>query len=205
MGTYVSSIFGVNRTIGHSSVNILCENEWELYKTQIGELDQNLTVILDDRRHLDLITTKSNVLAQFSGLIENTFLGCKEVISRDIHDDFVEAIVKRVEQIVLFDYSSKVHHPDQTIKMFRFTEDTGRDRQTNMIFVMVIRIAHVRAELTDDEEEAMIKWESCLRLRMHSHVTESVSPAPNCEIQLRNNLPIKPDSKQETYALLNAL
>ena len=154
-------------------VSTKCNNEWNRYNDTIGNCKPDWDIILDDSRHINANTTATEFSAHTSNMIENVFLGCKEMLSREVHDQFVEIITKRVAEITQYDWEHCDKDPfNQVIKLFRSTEDLLMDRKTEMLFVMVIRITRT----------ASAKWESCLKLQLRSHkiippaVTEPARP-----------------------------
>ena len=161
--------------LGQTSVRALCDSEWNLYTQHIDEHgskhdEQQWEMILDDLRHLAIETTSPEISANFTDVVENILLGCKEVISREIHDQFVEIIVRRVKEIIELDSETTNL---QVIKLFRSTEDTQRNRETCMVFVMAIR--YTKRQEVGEEDITMvtpptIRWESCFRIRLHSHL-----------------------------------
>jgi len=157
-----------------SNVSAVCKSEWDKYKGEIaGKPDWD--IILDDFRPIDVYTTASQFSSHFSDMIENLFLGCKEMVSREIHEQFVEIIKKRTEEITQYDWEHRKDHDsfNQVIKLYRFADDTMKERQTDMIFVMVIRMSNVSKKSKD---EIVANWESCVKLQLRSH--KIVPPEP---------------------------
>ena len=156
------------------SVLSLCQEEWDLYIDNNRDFKSEWEMILDDARHVNVTTTTSHFLAHFSDLIENLFLGCKDMVSDELHNSFVDILVKRMEEIVRYDYkhATKDFTPPP-VKLIRYTEDAPKDRKTQMIFVMIARVEkkHKWAENVDDLEA---NWEICLKLQLRSHKDEQV-------------------------------
>lgn len=152
-----------------SDVSTVCKSEWNRYKEDIGKCKPEWDVILDDFRRIHVNTTASEFLSHSYDMIENLFLGCKEVVSREVHDQFVETITKRIEEITQYDWEHRREKEpfNQVIKLFRSTEDMSKDRKTEMLFVMAIKITAVSAN-----------YESCLKLQLRSHKIIPPEAAP---------------------------
>ena len=161
-----------------TDISTVCMSEWNRYKEEIGECKPDWEIILDDSRRINVNTTASDFSGHASEMIKNLFLGCNEVVSLEIHDQFVETIVKRIKEITEYDWE---HHKEkdpfnQVIKLYRSTEDLSKERQTELLFVMVIRITALSTN-----------WESCVKLQLRSHKVTPVGSEPSrprcCENQ----------------------
>ena len=165
--------------LGQASIRAVCDREWNLYTQYIDENgsrrdEQQWEMILDDLHHLDIETTSIEISTHFTDVVETILLGCKEVVSRDIHDQFAEIIVKRVKEIIELDSDVINTQFNQVINLFRSTEDSQRDRETSVVFVMAIRLMTAKRQEAREEDTSppapTIKWESCFRIRLHSRL-----------------------------------
>ena len=143
--------------LGQASIRAVCDSEWNLYTQYIDENgsrrdEQQWEMILDDLHHLDIETTSIEISTHFTDVVETILLGCKEVVSRDIHDQFVEIIVKRVKEIIELDSDVINTQFNQVINLFRSTEDSQRDRETSVVFVMAIRLMTAKRQEAREED-----------------------------------------------------
>jgi len=210
MQAFCIRMMGNCLSFGQASVRELCNNEWNLYTQHIDEhgsrhKEQHWAIILDDLHHLAIETTSQEISVQFADVVEKILLGCKEVISRELHDQFVEIIVRRVKEIIEFDFRDN-KQLNQVIELFRSTEDSQKGRETSVMFVMAIRLTKTSKRQESEGEDREIStaptiiWESCFRIRLHSYllnrpaVTQRVQNPRSCtphrpQIQISGSLP----------------
>ena len=155
-------------------ISTVCMSEWNRYIEEIGECKPEWEIISDDSRCINVNTTPSDFSSHASEMVQNLFLGCNEVVSLEVHDQFVETIIKRIKEITEYDWKyHKEKDPfNQVIKLYRSTEDLSKDRQTELVFVMVIRIT-----------ASSTNWESCVKLQLRSHKVIPIgmdSARPRC-------------------------
>jgi len=124
-------------------VDTLCKEEWNSYRQEMGglKLKEGWALILDDFRNINITHTTSHFLARFSGIMENLFLGCKEVVSANVHRELVDVTVKRMETLIQFDHRNHTEREfNKSVRLFRATDDPSYSRKTEMILVMIVRI-----------------------------------------------------------------
>jgi len=126
-----------------STVDTLCKEEWNSYREEMGglKLKEGWALILDDFRNINITHTTSHFLARFSGIMENLFLGCKEVVSANVHRELVDVTVKRMETLIQFDHRNHTKREfNKSVRLFRANDDPSYSRKTEMILVMIVRI-----------------------------------------------------------------
>ena len=157
------------------TVDELCTQEWEKYERKVGSIKDGWELIHDDGRAVDVKSSIAGFLAHFSSLQENLFIGCdSSYISGTLHRNLVDVTVKRMEEIINFDYvncSSKVFNNKATI--LRARDDTKKNRKTEMIFVMAIRITDTSKRTpgtrsTADLDSQTVHVESSMKLQLRS-------------------------------------
>ena len=170
------------------------EEAWTKHYQQLkdeGNFEFGRELILDDFRQIELFMTTSQFLAQFSDLIENLFLGCKEAMSDEVHQDFVDIIVTQTQSIIQKEYHSingMNRNFCKDIPLYLNKEDSLKNRITQMVFLMVMRISNLATEEIGPEKKA--KWECSIRLQLSSDKTlVAVRPRRPCYRENQWQLP----------------
>lgn len=154
------------------STEALCSQEWEKYLKTTGEHKDGWEVILDDSRNVNINKSMSFFLAHFTDLMENLFMGCKEVMSESVHRELVDVAVKRMEELINFDYSNySGKRFYQVVPLLRSTDDCILQRKTEMIVVMVVRVSVVPKS---DRNETPAQIENSIKVRMRSKSDNTV-------------------------------
>ena len=152
------------------SVQNLCNGAWNNHKWRLKDeedFDPSWELILDDFRQIELFMTTSQFLAHFSDLIENLLLGCKEAMSDEVHQDFVDFIVKQTENVIQEEYTEEEESSAcRQIPLYLKREDPLKNRKTQMVFLMVIRTSHLERRERRAEKES--KWETFIKLQLSS-------------------------------------
>ena len=150
-------------------ISDLCNDAWESHNWRLKDeedFDPGWELILDDVRQIELTVTTSKFLAHFSDLIENLFLGCKEAMSDEVHQDFVDLIVNQTENIIQEEYTNgKTEVFCKEVPLYLNKEDALKNRKTQMVFLMVIRISNSPSK---ERTEREAKWESFIKLQLSS-------------------------------------
>lgn len=153
-----------------ASTDTLCTQEWDKYLKTVGESKEGWNLILDDSRNVNIHSGMTKFLAHFTDLLENLFLGCKAVLSENVHRELVDVTVKRMEELINFDYKNcKEKNFYQVIPLLRSTDDNRLQRKTEMILVLVVRItADTTKKPLQEQEEPTAHIENSIKVRMRS-------------------------------------
>lgn len=153
-------------------VSALCNEAWNSHnwrlKDEEEDFDPGWELILDDFRQIELVMTTSQFLAHFSDLIENLLLGCKEAMSDEVHQGFVDLIVTQTENVIQEEYIKGEDRLNfcKNLPLYLNKEDSPKNRKTQMVFLMVIRISNLVSKESRVEKEAT--WECFIRLQLSS-------------------------------------
>ena len=146
-------------------VSVLCNEAWDSHNWRLKDeegFDPGWELILDDFRQIELLMTTSQFLAHFSDLIENLLLGCKEAMSDEVHQSFVDLIVTQTENVIQDEYiKCEDGNFCKHVPLYLNKEDSPKNRKTQMVFLMVIRISN---SVIKTEKE----WECFIRLQLSS-------------------------------------
>ena len=190
--------YGESVTMGNSQIPVdtICKQEWDGYRQEMGGLDlkEGWGLILDDSRSINITHTTSNFLARFSDIMENLFLGCKEVVSSNVHRELVDVTVKRMETLIQFDHQNHTEREfSKSVRLFRATDDPSYSRKTEMILVMIVRITV--AATTSRNPEARIQATTTQREQNQAHIETAVKlqirsvKEEQSEIMMYNDVP----------------
>lgn len=152
-------------------ISVMCHRAWNSHSWRLKDeedFDPSWELILDDFRQIELIMTTSQYLAHFSDLIENLLLGCKEAMSDEVHQDFVDFIVQQTENLIQEEcVKEEEENPVyKQIPLYLKKEDPLKNRKTQMVFLMVIRISNLESKERRTDKET--KWESFIKLQLSS-------------------------------------
>ena len=168
---------------GHLSTDrgtdTLCTQEWDKYLNSTGKPKDDWELLLDDSRNVNLHDDTSKFLARFTDIMENLFLGCKEVMSARVHQEFSDVTVKRMEELINFDHSNNTEKKfNKVVRLIRLTEDSDFQRKTEMILVMVIRITVVAKKRSQEQEEEQptFQIENSIKVQIRSIKDPSLQP-----------------------------
>ena len=155
---------------GQLSTDTLCNQEWDSYLKTTGKNKDGWELVLDDSRSVDINSDTTVFLAKFAEIMENLLLGSEQVISDMLHQEFADVTVKRMEELINFDFAnSKEKKFYKVIPLLRRTEDPSLLRKTEMVLVMVVRITPdaIKKPL-QEQEKATAHIESSIKVQVHS-------------------------------------
>ena len=154
---------------GQLSTDALCIQEWDSYLKTTGKNKDEWDVYLDDSRNINIIHDTALFLAKFADIMETLLLGSKQVISERLHKEFADVTVKRMQELINFDFpNSNEKKFNKVVTLLRRTEDPELKRKTEMVLVMVVRITTDVIKKPEEEERATTHIESAIKVQVRS-------------------------------------